>query len=240
MIVYLILTLITFGTMAGCGIFVVRENGGFREVLGRLREPERPPLWPAGQELWYGELEQDRAMDETLAIPMEPPPDHQIELWTPLEREIFGHNETLAVIDRIDKELRDIEWKRHVDAAKAANEEMPDLSSLRARPEPKRLRTNDILEGRELLPSPEFETEVVRSWDGRFERHVTTHLPTGRRAMSEIHPGVRVTEEQVSKKHQEILINQARELSVAESADRAMKMIRAGIHPELGPIAEPF
>lgn len=32
-------------------------------------------------------------------------PEHQTEAWTPLEREAFGVNETIKLIDRIDAEL---------------------------------------------------------------------------------------------------------------------------------------
>jgi len=34
-----------------------------------------------------------------------PPPDHSVIAWTPEEREALGVNDTIELIDRIDKEL---------------------------------------------------------------------------------------------------------------------------------------
>jgi len=41
--------------------------------------------------------------DDVMAI--EPEPEGSIKAWTPLEREAFGINETIALIDRIEREL---------------------------------------------------------------------------------------------------------------------------------------
>lgn len=103
-----------------------------RPAASELEEGE---LWPVKEEgeLWPGEHALDRRFDSMLG-PVETLPDHQIVAWTPEEREVLGHNETVALISRIDSELKKIEWERIKEGSPwSPDEEAPDLSSLRAR-----------------------------------------------------------------------------------------------------------
>ena len=104
---------------------------------GRVQDAptgRQPRVWEGEGdvfELWPGEAAQDRNLDRILAEHMGPPPDWQIEVWTPLEREIFGHNERLAFIAETDRILKELEWAQLKADKERAKLDMPDLSTMR-------------------------------------------------------------------------------------------------------------
>lgn len=75
-------------------------EGGFSDMADFWR-------WVKGKFIAALQERHDHAValkyDDVMAI--EPEPEGQIKAWTPIEREAFGINETIALIDRIEREL---------------------------------------------------------------------------------------------------------------------------------------
>lgn len=83
------------------GVGVYRLGGGYKLEAWLREDEERPALhepdwWEAAQEVGFFE-----PLDLELA---------QVRAWTTEEREMFGVNDTDALIERIEKEIRGEEW----------------------------------------------------------------------------------------------------------------------------------
>jgi len=143
-----------------------------RDVPTSTGEPLLPRRYPRTwegeleeDELWPGERALDAKLDALLAEDCGPAPEYQIVLWTPEEREIFGHNDRMRFIEETDRILNELQWQRLKAEAKQAQADKPDLSTMRIPPSrqvnrARRLNTAQVL-GLPLDAAIDDEEEVV-------------------------------------------------------------------------------